>query len=100
MPVPNRFGISIKALLLFAAMVDYADAKCVPPDSAETVTVRHVHDGDTLILEDKRKLRLLGYNTPEVARRDHPAEPLAVAARERLTYWIEAGGRQIRLQYD
>lgn len=81
-------------------MADYAAAKCVPPDSAETVTVRHVHDGDTLILEDMRKLRLLGYNTPEVARRERPAEPLAIEARDRLTYWIEAGGRHIRLQYD
>src|SRR5688572_6817556 len=56
MSVPNRFGISIKVLLLLAATADYVDAKCVPPDSAEIVTVRHVHDGDTLILEDKRKL--------------------------------------------
>jgi micrococcal nuclease len=100
MPAPNRFGRLIKTLLLLAAMADCAGAKCMPPDSAETVTVRHVHDGDTLILEDKRKLRLLGYNTPEVARRERPAEPLAAEARERLTYWIEASGRQIRLQYD
>jgi micrococcal nuclease len=100
MPVPDRFRISINALLLLAAMVDYAHAKCVPPDSAETVTVRHVHDGDTLILEDKRKLRLLGYNTPEVERRERPAEALAIEAKERLAHWIEAGDRQIRLQYD
>jgi micrococcal nuclease len=100
MPAPNTFGRLIKTLLLLAAMADCASAKCVPPDSAETVSVRHVHDGDTLILEDKRKLRLLGYNTPEVERQERPAEPLAVEARERLSYWVEAGGRQIRLQYD
>ncbi len=100
MAAPHRFGILIKTLLLLALMADCANAKCVLPDAAETVIVRYVHDGDTVILEDKRKLRLLGYNTPEVERREHPAEPLAIEAKQRLTDWIETGGRQIRLQYD
>jgi micrococcal nuclease len=100
MPVFPMLRLLTNALLLLAATVDGVMAECAPPDSAETVTVRHVHDGDTLVLDDTRKLRLLGYNAPEVARRERPAEPLALQAREQLTNWIESSGRQIRLQYD
>ncbi|WP_157981687.1 thermonuclease family protein [Protaetiibacter intestinalis] len=37
----------------------------VPADAGEA-WVRYVHDGDTLFLEDGRKVRLLGIDTPEV----------------------------------
>lgn len=37
----------------------------LPADAGHAV-VRHVHDGDTLFLEDGRKVRLLGIDTPEV----------------------------------
>ncbi len=36
------------------------------PADAGTAIVRYVHDGDTLFLEDGRKVRLLGVDTPEV----------------------------------
>jgi micrococcal nuclease len=36
---------------------------------AETVTVSRVYDGDTLTLSDGRKIRLIGVNTPELARK-------------------------------
>ncbi|HEX5055703.1 MAG TPA: thermonuclease family protein [Gammaproteobacteria bacterium] len=71
-----------------------------PPRDAESIGIRHVHDGDTLILEDERRLRLLGFNTPEIERRERPAEPLGMQAREQLVQWIENSGRRIRLQYD
>lgn len=37
----------------------------IPADAGEAV-VRYVHDGDTLFLEDGRKVRLLGIDTPEI----------------------------------
>lgn len=37
----------------------------IPADATEAV-VEYVHDGDTLFLEDGRKVRLLGVNTPEI----------------------------------
>lgn len=101
MPRLHKLRFLIRTLLLFAALAGPAPAECPPPPpTAEIVTVRHVHDGDTLILEDERKLRLLGYNAPEVARRERPAEALGAEARERLAQWIEESGRRIRLQYD
>lgn len=36
------------------------------PDAATPATVEYVHDGDTLFLDDGRKVRLLGVNTPEL----------------------------------
>ena len=36
------------------------------PTAATPATVEYVHDGDTLFLEDGRKVRLLGIDTPEV----------------------------------
>ncbi|MGZ4970365.1 MAG: thermonuclease family protein [Methylobacter sp.] len=36
--------------------------------------VKTVYDGDTVVLEDGRKIRLLGINTPEVQHRDKSAD--------------------------
>jgi len=37
----------------------------IPADATGAI-VEYVHDGDTLFLEDGRKLRMLGINTPEI----------------------------------
>ena len=60
-----------------------ADA-CRPARFDDQVTVRYVHDGDTVHLRDGRKLRLIGINTPERARDEQPAEPHAEVARQQL----------------
>ena len=39
---------------------------CPPQHIDESVRVNYVHDGDTLQLEDGRKIRLLGIDTPEI----------------------------------
>lgn len=36
------------------------------PGGASEATVEYVHDGDTIFLDDGRKVRLLGINTPEI----------------------------------
>lgn len=58
------------------------------------VEVRQVFDGDTVLLKDGRKVRFIGVNTPEKAREDRAAEPLAKEATEKLVAWQ---GRSIRL---
>lgn len=52
--------------------------------AGEPVRVKAVLDGDTVILEDNRRVRLIGINTPERARRERPGQPLAEAARQAL----------------
>ena len=46
--------------------------------------VKTVYDGDTVVLEDGRKIRLLGINTPEVQHRDKMAE----AGGEEAKLWL------------
>lgn len=57
---------------------------CTSPHFDETATVEYVHDGDSLRLSDGRKVRIIGINTPELAREDNPAEPYALRARDHL----------------
>ena len=60
------------------------ETACRQDRSDETVQVAYIHDGDTLWLKDGRKVRIIGINTPELARKEHPAEPLAELARDEL----------------
>lgn len=71
----------------------------LPPFTAtagtEGVTVRHVVDGDSVILTDQRQVRLIGINAPEFGKQGKPDEPLAAAARERLSELVL--DREVRL---
>ncbi len=62
--------------------------------------VKYVHDGDTVRLADGRSVRLIGLNTPEMARDGRPAEPLAEAARDRLRGLVREAGMRLDLRYD
>jgi len=55
----------------------------VPLHAAETVRVQRALDGDSLLLADGRRVRLIGINAPELGRDGAPDEPLAAAARDR-----------------
>ena len=72
---------------------------CGPPANTETVHVRYVHDGDTLVLDNDRKIRVIGTNTPELARDNKPAEPLSIRARDRLRQLVFTSGNRVRLLY-
>ena len=61
-------------------------------------------DGDTLRLADGRLIRLIGINTPEMARKGLPAEPFAKQARLAVKLLLEDsmqdGVAIVGLQYD
>ena len=61
-------------------------------------TVRKVYDGDTVMLQNGLKIRLLGINTPEVEGRYKVAEPGGEEAKHRLMEILR--GKQVRLQMD
>jgi endonuclease YncB( thermonuclease family) len=65
----------------------------------ERAVVDRVHDGDTLRLTDRRNVRLIGINTPELGTDVRPAEPLADAAAAALRALVPPGS-EIRLRYD
>ena len=68
---------------------------CPAPVIAETEgrlgQVAKFVDGDTLILDPGEAIRLVGINTPEMARDGRPAEPLALEARDTLVALLADG---------
>lgn len=73
---------------------------CTAPAFAETADIRHVHDGDTVQLNDGRKLRLIGIDTPELARGGKSAQPFASAARDHLRRLLQEHGDRVGLVFD
>ncbi|MDH5483707.1 MAG: thermonuclease family protein [Gammaproteobacteria bacterium] len=65
----------------------------------ERAHVSKVHDGDTLRLDDGRKVRLIGIDTPELARRNQAEQPLAAEARTVLKQLVQDAGGNIKLQF-
>ena len=60
--------------------------------------VQRVVDGDTLLLTNGHRVRLIGADTPETVKPNWPVEPWGPEATE-FTRQFVAGG-QIRLQFD
>lgn len=63
------------------------------PAGATPAVVEYVHDGDTIFLEDGRKVRLLGINTPEIGDAaecwgDHATSELRGLLPEGQTVWV------------
>lgn len=75
-----------------------ADADCVLGGQSIEAQVRHVSDGDSLVLSDGRRVRLIGVNTPELARSGRPAQPLAEEALRFTRQFL--GDGEIEMIYD
>ena len=91
---------SLFGALFFFALPLFATTGCGPHQQPDWQTVQHVHDGDSLKLTDQRKIRLIGINTPELARDDQPEQAFAQAARKRLHDEIKRANNQVGLVYD
>ena len=87
------------ALFVCLPGIALATALCAPDRIDERARVSHVHDGDTLQLSDGRKVRLIGINTPELARDPVPEERFAVAARNALRQLLADGDFQVGIRY-
>ena len=61
-------------------------------------SVKTVYDGDTVVLEDGRKIRLLGINTPEVQHKDKMAEAGGEDAKAWLVNKLQHA--RVRLEFD
>jgi micrococcal nuclease len=61
-------------------------------------TVESVTDGDTLVLDNKEKVRLIGVDTPELTDKREPVAAMAKEARGFLRGMAE--GKRVRLEYD
>jgi micrococcal nuclease len=89
------FGLWLTSLSTFA----FGETHCPPSRIDARVTVSYVYDGDTVRLQSGDKVRLIGINTPEMARDERPAEPLAKHARQALIKLLKQHGHQISLRY-
>lgn len=60
--------------------------------------VKSVYDGDTIVLENNQRVRLLGVNTPEIESRHRASEPGGKAAKEWLQNQLRS--QKVYLEYD
>lgn len=71
----------------------------LPPETSDGgILVDHVVDGDTLVLADKTKIRLIGVDTPETKHPTKPVEPFGPEASQFTKRTVE--GRQVQVRYD
>ena len=59
--------------------------------------VKYAVDGDTLRLQDDRRVRLIGIDAPEMGGRGRTTEPYAVQAKRRLTALVKANNNKVSL---
>jgi endonuclease YncB( thermonuclease family) len=85
------------AFFVSAIWLAGAQAFCPTPSGLTSVTVQRVVDGDTLRLSDGRSVRMIGLNTPELARQGRSGEPFAVVARNRLEALVAASDGRVGL---
>lgn len=62
--------------------------------------VERVVDGDTLLLENRARVRLIGVDAPESVKPNSPVEPFGPEAAEFTRQWIAAAGGQVTLEFD
>jgi endonuclease YncB( thermonuclease family) len=74
-----------------------AQASCPLPGELPEAAVQRVVDGDTLYLEDGRRVRMIGLNSPELGKRGRADEPFAVAARQRLEALVAASAGRVKM---
>jgi micrococcal nuclease len=97
---PRRLLTLIVVVVLIAANRWFFPSEPAPSNlnSQTEYRVERVIDGDTLLLVDQMRVRLLGINTPELERDGKPAEPWADESKAWLTQQLE--GELVRLEFD
>ena len=83
---------------LLAASSCFANT-CEPDRIDEQAVLTYVHDGDTVITDAQRKIRIIGLDTPELANKHSPAEPFATQARDVLRQLLK-DSNTVGLRYD
>jgi endonuclease YncB( thermonuclease family) len=97
---PFTFWLLLLAAVLASLCSRQAVAAVCPAEhSGERVQVVYVYDGDTVKLQDGRRVRLIGINTPELGRGDRPVQPFATQARSLLQNLLNENNRTLLLQY-
>jgi micrococcal nuclease len=95
------FRAVVVIALLALALWQFRDGNRAPPAPhapGAVAMVQRAVDGDTLLLADHTRVRLLGVDTPETKRPEAPVEPWGPEAHEFTRAHVE--GREVRLEFD
>jgi micrococcal nuclease len=100
---PRASAWAIAAALIVLAYRGFQEAgrppgANLPPAAGEVFRVRRAVDGDTLLLENGVRVRLLGVDTPETKHPDRPPEPWGEEASDYTHRLVD--GRNVTLEYD
>ena len=78
------------------------DSKPTPPESMEegVYAVERVVDGDTLVLENGARIRLIGVNTPETVAPGKDVEEFGPEASAYTKQFVEEAGGEVTLRFD
>ncbi len=93
-----RLLFGLLANLVLSGYLHADDTTCPKFSPAASSMVAHVIDGDTVILENGERVRLLGINTPELARENRQAEPMADRAHEVLSELLAKSSNEVVVQ--
>ena len=93
---PLLIAVVLIALGLLRWLPTVQEPAALPTPGESTYTVERVVDGDTLLLTNKARVRLLGVDTPETVKPDHPVEPWGPEATDFTRQFLVDG--QIRLE--
>lgn len=99
-PAPLCLSRLLLTALLALPPASNAAPTCPADRIDERVRISYVQDGDTLMLNDGRRLRLIGIDTPELGKQGASAEPGAIAARDRLRQLLFISRQQLNLRFD
>ncbi|MEM7027730.1 MAG: thermonuclease family protein [Pseudomonadota bacterium] len=90
-------GVSFIVVYLVAKNANATN--CVSTHFHEEVSIKSVIDGDTVIIDDDRHVRLIGIDTPEIFHDGRVAEPMAYAAKQFLASLIQDNAT-VKLHFD
>ena len=93
------------ALVLVAVLLLRLADQLLPPSTPDAIQtgiypVERVVDGDTLLLVCGERVRLIGSDTPETVKPDHPAEPFGHEATAFTAQFVAEGNGDVRLEFD
>ena len=84
------------AIPIFASYCQ--DFNNLPYDYSQKVKVARVIDGDTFVLSDSQRVRILGIDCPEIAKPGKSAQPFGEEAKQKTKNLIE--GKTIKLTFE
>lgn len=99
----QRIVVLLVALLVIALVRLWQGDQPPPPPEAlseGTYTVRRVVDGDTLLLTNGVRVRLMGVDTPETVKPNTPVEPFGPEASAFTKRFVAEAHDEVRLQLD